>query len=161
MWRIKEIRGSKVNAFPLGPPPEPNRIINLRKFARWLKDRRDKNGWSLEVLARYVSQAGYPISQNKLYRIEQHLKPEGHQKRPLQTIDYELKIRLEDVLGDRFIPEEGDYVDGMVSEKEVVELIENLTKDETNTIPSPALRKIFEAVKAYGAAAGSAHRQCV
>jgi transcriptional regulator with XRE-family HTH domain len=147
-----------VRAFPIGRASEPDRIINLKKFAQWMQDRRIKNGWSLEVLARHISQAGYPISQNKLYRIEQNLKEEGHQKRPLQTIDYELKIRLEDVLGDRFLTEEGEY-DDLVSAKEVVELINDLAKVGTNINPpsNPALREIFEALNACVAAAGSAH----
>ena len=134
-----------------------------------MQDRRTKNGWSLEILARHISQAGYPISQNKpRYRIEQHLKQEGLQKRPLQTIDYELKIRLEDVLGESIYTRRRemniDRMDRMVSTKEVVEkLINKMAKADfyiVNPPPDPALRKIFEAVQAYGAAR-SANRQSV
>lgn len=129
---------------------EPDRIINLRKFAQWVRDRRIERRLSLEVLARYVSQAGYPISQNKLYRIEQNLKDEGEQKRPLQTIDYELLIRLEDVLDDRFMSDDDQRPEDTVSTSDVVDLIENLTSGSGGKIDPPhdaALLRIYNALK--------------
>jgi hypothetical protein len=142
---------SRLHPFRRAPRTEPNRIINLRKFAQWVHDRRSERGLSLEVLARYISQAGYPISQNKLYRIEQNLKEEGEQKRPLQTIDYELLIRLEDVLDDRFISDEEARIEEMVSVRDVVELLKNVAATGAEKIGPPedaALRKVYDALKA-------------
>lgn len=138
--------------FPLGRQQvEPDRLIDLKDFAQWVQDSRRKKGWSLEILARHISEAGYPISQNKLYRIEQHLKDEPDQKRPLRTIDYELKMRLETVLGERFLakdtiaPEPGD----LVSAERVIEIVHNLKTRGSASVPpdGPVYRKIFEAIK--------------
>ncbi|MGH1351540.1 MAG: hypothetical protein ACRBBN_12165 [Methyloligellaceae bacterium] len=105
-------------------PPEIDRIIDLKKFAGWVHDKRTEQGLSLEVLARCISDAGYPISQNKLYRLEQHLKEDG--KRPLKTIDYELKIRLESVLGESFEAGEDDQT---ILLTDILALIKDLEKD--------------------------------
>lgn len=139
-----------MHALPLGRPSKPDRIIDLRKFAQWVQDCRIERGWSLEVLARHISQAGYPISQNKLYRIEQNLKEGGLGKRPLQTIDYELLIRLEDVLNHKFLSDEGNDTDEMVSTKEVVELINNFVAKDQGKLSPPSkneLRKIYDVLK--------------
>ncbi len=105
-------------------PPEINRIIDLKKFARWVHDKRNEQGLSLEILARCISDAGYPISQNKLYRLEQHLKEDG--KRPLKTIDYELKIRLESVLGEGFEQNESEET---ILLTDILALIKDLEKE--------------------------------
>jgi hypothetical protein len=136
--------------FPFGRPSEPDRIIDLERFARWVQECRNRKGWSLEILARYLSEAGYPISQNKLYRIEQHLKEKGRQKRPLKTIDYELKIRLETVFGERFItgipaPEDVEQV----SVDSVLQIIENLKEQGARCAAPdhPSLKKIYDAIR--------------
>ncbi len=124
-------------------PPEIDRIIDLKKFASWVHDTRNKQGLSLEILARCISDAGYPISQNKLYRLEQHLKEDG--KRPLKTIDYELKIRLESVLGESF--EQGESEEAILL-TDVLTLIHELEKEvETRgeglkPADNPSLRKV-------------------
>jgi hypothetical protein len=137
--------------FPLGRPVEPDRLIDLKEFAAWVQEGRKKRGWSLEILARYISDAGYPISQNKLYRIEQHLKDEHDQKRPLKTIDYELKMRLETVLGERFVPKgfEPADRDDLVSAAGVIEMIRDIKANKTASQPpdDPIYRRIYDAVK--------------
>lgn len=140
----------KLSALRLGRAPEPERIIDLKRFAKWVYDHRIERGWSLEVLARHISQTGYPISQNKLYRIEQNLKEVGFQKRPLQTIDYELMIRFEDLFNDRFLSTEEANVDERVPTKDVLELIKNVA-DRNITESGPPdnkhLRKIYDALR--------------
>lgn len=109
------------------------------EFAEWVQRNRMRLGLSLENLAREIHQAGYPISQNKLYRLEQNLKPADQQKRPLGDIDREFRLRLEQVFGEPFLisGDELDLEKELVPAASVVELVRQV-KQQGELSATPA-----------------------
>lgn len=93
--------------FSRGPPYE---------FDEWIKRHREAKGWALEVLARQLDKLGYPVSPNKLWRIE------NAAKYGLHKIDLEFKLWLEALFEERY---ESQYHD-VVSIDEVLALIGGL-----------------------------------
>ncbi len=69
---------------------------NLKDFSKWVEQKRKEKQWSLENLARELEKQGYPISKNKLWRIE-HISESN-----LKKIDLELKVRLEGIFEGNF-----------------------------------------------------------
>lgn len=131
-------------------PAKPKRSTDIPpvEFAEWVHRNRTRLGLSLENLAREIYNSGYPISQNKLYRLEQNLKPTGQQKRPLPEIDRELRIRLEQVFGEPFPiqDEQRDLEKELVPAASVVELVRQVKQQgESSAIPSHPVLQVLRA----------------
>ena len=99
------------------------KTIDIVKFGEWQKSNRDRLGWSLEVLGRKLDRAGYPVSNNKLWRIE------NTDKRPLKKLDNSLKLALEEVFGEQFGEDKSDI---KVSLKEILYVIQEYAQKPDN-----------------------------
>ncbi len=96
--------------------------LDLNKLSNWVKKKRNQNGLSIEALAREITNTGYPISNNKIWRLETG---------KIKKLDYELLIRLEAVFQQQFNSSKKDSDAGqMLSVNEVLHLINRLKNNE-------------------------------
>ena len=107
--------------------PRVLKEISLDELARALHDAREKKGWTLEQLSHELWQAGYPTSQNKLWRME---------NKPPKRVDTELLLWLEKVLGTELI-RSGDKNQILISD--VLELIDRFVEAAKAGAPKPKL----------------------
>lgn len=97
--------------------------LKIDELSNWVKKKRDKHGWSIETLAREITNKGYPISSNKIWRLEVG---------KIKKIDYEFLIRLEAVFQEQFTSTEANHsTEKVVSVEAVLQLIDKLQKGET------------------------------
>jgi transcriptional regulator with XRE-family HTH domain len=122
--------------------------LDIKLFAEWVRDLRTKQNLSLEALAREITHSGYPISQNKLFRLEQNLKEPEEQKRPLTNIDYELKLRLESVFGRAFPADKSeiDVYKELMPAADVFEMLQDIECNGPNSVAPehPLLQLLHE-----------------
>jgi len=75
--------------------------ISLTEMSAALRRARERKGWTLEELSHALWQAGFPTSQNKLWRME---------NKPPKRVDTELLLWLEKVLEVELLPGEKHQV---------------------------------------------------
>lgn len=99
--------------------------ISLAELTRALRDAREKKGWTLEQLSHELWQAGYPTSQNKLWRME---------NKPPRRVDTELLLWLEKVLDTELIRSSDQ---NQILIDDVLELIDRFIDAEKSGAPKP------------------------
>ena len=88
--------------------------ISLAEMSSALRTGRERKGWTLEELSHALWEAGYPTSQNKLWRMENN---------PPKRVDTELLLWLEKVLEVELLP---DGEKNQVLIDDVLELLDDI-----------------------------------
>ncbi len=73
-----------------------SQLVDIDELAGWVASQRAAKGWSLEDVAYKLRDTGYPVSVNKIWRLEQ-----GSSR--VKRLDLELVMWLEQLFGSRFL----------------------------------------------------------
>lgn len=112
--------------------------MSKEDFSSWMKIQREYNRLTLDDLTQEVRSRGYPISINKLWRLENG---------KLKKVDYELRIRLEEILDEKTQQgREKKRNETFLFHDDVMELIDRIVKGEelSGLLQNPYLRDIYQ-----------------
>ena len=110
--------------------------MNRSEFSSWLKDQRERHGMTLQELAREIGKRGYPLSVNKLWRLENNA---------FKKFNYELEIRLKAFFEEDFAQGTRQRSGEFVLVDDVVELIGHIANQgKSADVPhDPLLRRVY------------------
>ena len=115
--------------------------MNKEEFPSSMKIKREYYGLTLDDLTQEVRRRGYPVSINKLWRLENG---------KLRKIDYELRIRLEAIFDDK-MKLNGRQIeqDFFLDPDDVIELLDRIDKGRefSDLLQNSYLRDIYHKIR--------------
>ena len=112
--------------------------MSKEEFSSWMKIQREYYCLTLDDLTQEVRKRGYPVSINKLWRLENG---------KLRKVDYELRIRLEAFFDEKIQQgREKQRNEAFLLYDDVMELIDRIAKEGelSDLLQNPYLRDIYQ-----------------